>query len=100
MAFFAQKTLFLGQFLMDFFLTGRGGNPPPLNGNGKPSGKKLTEMGGTPLNGKFPCLGLLNFPLTFEASRQADIRVAAAEKVDSFITFITWADGPSEKFAE
>ena len=57
-------------------------------------------MGGTPLNGKFPCLGLLNFPLTFEASRQADIRVAAAEKVDSFITFITWADGPSEKFAE
>ena len=28
-AFFVQKTLFLGQFLMDFFLTERGVPPPP-----------------------------------------------------------------------
>ena len=51
MAFFAQKTLFLGQFLIDFFLTERGGTPPPPSrtaGSKKPNGKKLTERGGPP----------------------------------------------------
>ena len=53
-AFFAQKTPFLGQFLMDFFLTEMGGYPPsPLHGrrtvgSQKPNGKKLTERGVTP----------------------------------------------------
>ena len=40
-AFFAQKTPFLGQFLMDFFLTERGGTPPPLHGRSVP--ENLTE---------------------------------------------------------
>ena len=36
---------------MDFFLTERGGTPPPPSrtaGSKKPNGKKLTERGGTP----------------------------------------------------
>ena len=63
--FFAQKTPFLGQFLMDFFLTERGGKgtplPPSTDGRfPKIQRKKLTERGGTPpppLHGKFPCRG-------------------------------------------
>ena len=60
-AIFAQKTPFLSQFFMDFFLTEKGGTPPPPRtvGSRKPNGKKLTEKGGTPLHGKFPCRGFL-----------------------------------------
>ena len=57
--------MFLGQFLMDFFLTERGVPPPPRTvGSRKPNGKKLTEKGGTPLRGKFPCRGFLKPSLT------------------------------------
>ena len=45
-AFFAQKTPFLGQFLMDFFLTERGVPPPPLNGQSVT--EKLAERGVPP----------------------------------------------------
>ena len=42
-AFFAQKTLVLGQFLTDFFLSGKGGEPPPLPLSGRRLAKKLAE---------------------------------------------------------
>ena len=38
---FCPKTPFLGQFLMDFFFTERGGTPPPLHG--RPVPENLTE---------------------------------------------------------
>ena len=48
MAFFAQKTSCLGEFLVDFFLMERGGySTLPLTDGPLP--KKLTERGGTPL---------------------------------------------------
>ena len=68
-AVFAQKTPFLGQFLMDFFLTERGGTPLPPSTDGrfpKTQRKKVNGKGGypPPFHGKFPCRGFLNPSLT------------------------------------
>ena len=53
---FAQKTPFLGQFLMDFFLTERGGTPLPPSTDGrfpKTERKKVNGKGTFSVTGGF-----------------------------------------------